>query len=385
MNRKHSIARIAAALIAAGAGAGAMAQQTSNFEYVPAASITPLVPFGKSVDWLAKPSRIASAALRPDGYYDVFIMKPDGSQPRLLTHKLEGCPQKHNGNPCFDPTGQYLVFTAQNEALDDDHRYAWRCAFPGAGLGADLYVANLVTRQVTRLTSYRLKEFTRCVIHPQFSNDGSMIAWSERVERGRSFGGGWVIKVGRFTDACKGGPRLTDIVTLTPGEHSCFYEVHDFSPDDSKLLFSGDLRAGQPHTGLDLYELELKNGGRLTRLTHTDTDWDEHAHYSPDGRRIAWMSSKGLDIDYGQLQGFGLSWTQHLKTELWVMNADGTDAHRVTGFNVPGSPDYADGARCIVSDSTWDPDGSGLCVCISAEHNDETMKVSLVRIDLANR
>jgi len=228
-------------------------------------------------------------------------------------------------------------------------------------------------------------KFTRCVIHPQFSNDGSMIAWSERVERGRSFGGGWVMKVGRFTDACKGGPRLTDIVTLTPGEHSCFYEVHDFSPDDSKLLFSGDLRAGQPHTGLDLYELELKNGGRLTRLTHTDTDWDEHAHYSPDGRRIAWMSSKGLDIDYGQLQGFGLSWTQHLKTELWVMNADGTDAHRVTGFNVPGSPDYADGARCIVSDSTWDPDGSGLCVCISAEHNDETMKVSLVRIDLANR
>ncbi len=385
MNTQNAITRIAAVSIAAGVCAGATAQQTSNIEYVPAASITPLVEFGKSVDWSGEAGLIASAALRPDGYYDVFVMKPDGSRPRFLTHELAGCPQKHNGNPCFDPTGRYLVFTAQNEHLPDDDGYVWRCAFPGAGFGSDLYVMDRRTRRVTPLTDYPLRGFTRCVIHPQFSNDGSMIAWSERVERGRSFGGGWVIKIGRFRDGGRGAPRLTDIVTLTPGEHSCFYEVHDFSPDDSKLLFSGDLKAGQPHTGLDLYELELRNNGRLTRLTHTDTDWDEHAHYSPDGRRIAWMSSTGLDIDYGQMQGFGLSWTKYLKTELWVMNADGTDAHRVTGFNVPGSPDYENGARCIVSDSTWDQDGISLCACVAVAPNAETMKTALVRIDLANR
>jgi len=66
-----------------------------------ASRIKTIVEFGKDVDWHPRLDRIASARMGEDGYYDVFTMKPDGSDMRVLTHALPGCPQKHNGNVAF--------------------------------------------------------------------------------------------------------------------------------------------------------------------------------------------------------------------------------------------------------------------------------------------
>jgi len=318
--------------------------------------------FGKSLDWHHRLNRIASARLGKDGYYDVFTMNPDGGDVRVLTDSTDGCPQKNNGNPCFHPSGKYLVFTGQNERLPDGDRAVRRAAVPGSGLGADLFLVDIDGRKVSQLTDYPLVRPLRAVIHPQFSPDGRKLAWSERVRRGESCGGGWVIRIADFQEGDP--PALENIVTLEPGERDCFYEAHDFSADGRRLLFSSNLEEGQPHTGLDIYELDLEFG-KTARLTRTDRAWDEHAHYSPDGSRIAWMSSAGLEIDYGPEEGKGTTWGRHLKTELWLMDADGTNPRQLTHFNTPGHPEHVPGARCIVSDSAWSPDGKSLIACVA--------------------
>ena len=71
----------------------------------------------------------------------------------------------------------------------------------------------------------------------------------------------------------------------------------------------------------EIYSINADGTG-LTRLTH-DPASDRHPRWSPDGSRIAYLHD----------------------SHLWVMDADGTDAHQVV--------DYADDGQV-----TWSPDGS---------------------------
>lgn len=355
------------------------AAATTRADPPPAARIATIAEFGKAVDWHHGLDRIASARLGKDGYYDVFTMKPDGSDLRVLTEDLHGCPQKHNGNACFHPSGEFLVFTGEDERMPDEtDMMLRRIAVPGSGFGANLFIMDVNGQTCRQLTSYPLTRPIRAVIHPQFSHDGKKLAWAERVKRGDSFGGGWVMKLADFEN--KDSTRLTNTKTLTPGMRDCFYETHGFSADGKRLLFSGNLQEGQPHTGLDIYELNIESGG-LKRLTHSHTDWDEHAHYSPDGKKIAWMSSSGFDIDYGPEKGQGTTWGEHLKTELWIMNAAGSDAAQLTHFNTPGFLESIENARCIVSDSAWVPVGKSICACVAwfkgGEHGVRLVRISL--------
>lgn len=75
----------------------------------------------------------------------------------------------------------------------------------------------------------------------------------------------------------------------------------DVSPDGKTLVF--DLLG-------DLYTLPI-SGGEARALTHSIA-WEQQARFSPDGRRIAFVSDAGGGDN------------------LWVMNADGSDAHAVT-------------------------------------------------------
>ncbi len=181
--------------------------------------------------------------------------------------------------------------------------------------------------------------------------------------------------------------NLQNIQTLEPGEQDCFYETHDFSNDGKRLLISGNLVKGQVHTGLDIYEMDIVSR-KVKRLTHTDNDWDEHALYSPEGTMIAWMSSTGYAIDYGLKEDGDSTWELNmsqaeakLKTELWLMNTDGSNTRQITHFNTPGHPEYVRGANCIIADSTWAPDGKSIVACVFTIKG-QRRSSRLVRIDL---
>ncbi len=340
-------------------------------------SITTIVEYGKSLDWSHSKNLILSAGKQYDGYYDVYVIKPDGTNLQYLTHGREGCPQKHNGNPAWHPSGEYIVFTAEKEGTPYEMDN-W--AIPGKGINCDLWVMNEKGEDFFRLTHHPDTEPSIGIIHPQFSHNGKKLLWAERRSYGNSFGGGWVLKLADF-NTNQDYPYLAHIETLTPGEQNCFYESHGFSNDDRCVLFSGNLLSGQVSIGLDIYELDLETN-ELKRLTESDDDWDEHAHYSPDGKKIAWMSSTEFDIAWGDILGDG--WQKYLITELWLMNSDGSEKQRMTYFNEPGYPEYMGGRRVVVSDSSWGPDGNKIVACVaysSAVDREQITGVKMVMIE----
>ncbi len=334
--------------------------------------------YGKSLDWSHGQNLIASARIGKDGYYDIFVMKPDGSNERSLTHAKPGIPQKHNGNPAWHPSGEYIVFTSEKQNNPAKYR---RWAIPGTGFNCDLWLMTKAGENFYQLTNYGPDRPFKAVIHPQFSHDGKKVFWAERVKRGDSFSGGWILKIADFIIDNK-TPRLQNERMYRPGQHSCFYESHAFSNNDRDVLFSGNLVSGQSPVGLDIYVLTLRTN-RLKRLTQTPSDWDEHAHYSPDGKHIAWMSSTGIHIEWGDISGH--NWQKYIQTDLWVMNADGSNKQRLTYFNEPGHPEYMGGRRCVVSDNSWSPDGRSIAALVAYETRRGRMRAKIVMISLEER
>jgi Tol biopolymer transport system component len=323
--------------------------------------ITTIVEYGKSLDWCPVNDLIAFGKMGDDSYYDVYVMNPDGSQERCLTGKE--CPQKHNGNPVWHPSGEYIVFTSENEDVAKEYD---RVSIPGRGTNCNVWAVTVDGGTFWQLTDYPTSLTNpRGVIHPQFSHHGRTLLWAERVgnKEGTPWGE-WALKVADFVTDDK-TCRLENIRVYQPGEAQRFYESHAFSKGDKKILFSGNLVLTQLESGLDIYELDLGTE-TLKRLTDTFDDWDEHAHYSPDGKKIAWMSSTDLGdlgITFDDIKNH--LWGLKLKTELWIMDADGSHKQRLTYFNEPGNGEYS--GHVIVSDSSWSPDGGKIAACIAYE------------------
>ncbi len=341
-------------------------------------SIQNIRDYAKSVDWSQANGLIASAKLGDDGYFDVMVLDPDSDWEQCLTCNKSGIPQKHIGNPCWHPSGEYIVFTAEKADVPDMYDYF---AIPGKGLNNDLYIMTSDGSTFWKLheVDYSVDESAKGVIHPQFSHDGSMLLWAERLgadtDERHNFGE-WALKLSDFAIA-DGEPYVSNIRTIQPGGQAQFYETHAFSPDDAKVLFCGNLISGQLPTGMDIYEYSIADG-TLRQLTVTYDDWDEHAHYSPDGTVIAWMSSTGFYIEYDDID----RWADDLITELWIMNADGSEKTRLTHFNDPGYPEHT-GTRTIVSDSSWSPEGDRLIMAVTYEDNRGRLRYrELVMIEL---
>ena len=341
--------------------------------------ITTIKEYGKSVDWLHSSNLVVTARPLHDGYYDLLIFNMDNpDKETYLTHDAIGVPQKHNGNPAWHPSGEYIVFTAENADVEGEQ--ADFVAIPGKGVNCNLWLARADGAEFWQLTYHTTAydDNATGVLHPQFSSDGQELFWSERVGGAQgTMWGQWELKVASFFGGDE--PHFENIRTFTPRDQSVFYESHAFSHDGKSILFSGNLEMGQTETGLDIYEMDLKTGG-LTPLTSTFSDWDEHAHWSPDGQKIAWMSSTPLDIQYPPNMG-SHEWPNYLATEFWLMDADGSNKQRLTFFNEEGHP-HQRAERTIVSDSAWAIDGKSLVVLIANVDVNGNMRSELVLLTL---
>ena len=109
-----------------------------------------------------------------------------------------------------------------------------------------------------------------------------------------------------------------------------------FTPDGRKLLLSANRNADWEYDSAEseIFALDIDSGA-LTALTHRKGP-DNSPAVSPDGRLVAYT---GFD---DRLQGYQV-------THLYVMNADGSDAHRI-----------APNLDRDVEDPTWAADGRSL-------------------------
>jgi hypothetical protein len=122
---------------------------------------------------------------------------------------------------------------------------------------------------------------------------------------------------------------------------------------DGSIVFTSD-RDGD----LELYRMNA-DGSDVRRLTHTP-GYDGGAFFNHDCTRLVWRASRpdGKDLeDYQRLLGQGL--VRPGKLEIFVGNADGTDARQVTYLDAASFAPYffPSGDRLLFSTNYGDPNG----------------------------
>ncbi len=143
-----------------------------------------------------------------------------------------------------------------------------------------------------------------------------------------------------------------DLRALT--ENSFYDAEATVCPVDGAILFTST-RDGD----LDLYRMDA-DGGNVQRLT-TAPGYDGGAFFSADCQRIVWRASRpaeGQELeDYQRLLAEGLVRPGEL--EIWVANADGSEARQVTYLEAGTFAPYfhPSGERILFSSNFGDPRG----------------------------
>ena len=298
--------------------------------------VTPIASSGGRVSWSRDGEYVLMDRKGEDGYYDIYRIRPDGSDETCLTCDLQAVlGNGHIGQPEWHPSGKYMVFQAQKTFRQG----RWGrdlAATPGFGRHSDLWLMELATRRCFRLTDTP-QDDTSGVLHPLFSRDGSKLTWGEMYGAPKFLDGfgEWKIQVADFAFD-KGSPVLSNLQSYVPGKPG-WYENHGLSVDKRTLIFTSTFENDKAfHANVYRY---LIDQARLDRLA--DEKWNEHATYSPSGKRIVWMSGRD-NLNGG--------------TDYWSMNPDGSDKLRLTDFNNPALPTFKN-RSIVAADASFSPDG----------------------------
>jgi Tol biopolymer transport system component len=292
------------------------------------------------------------------GTTDGLSFSPDGGR-IAFPMKVNGLYQVHT----FDGSALTCLTCSHPTSWNDGVR--WRPLHPetmlfistrdhphsvggaGGGFGQELYAMRADGTGATRLTTSGAWATN---YHANWSHDGSRIVWGTTEDRT------WDVMVADFKDDAA-GMRLENPKRLV--RDTSWWETHDFSIDGTKVITT-NTRAGWQSA--DIYAIDIASGAK-TRLTD-DPAWDEHAHLSPDGREMSWISGRWRPASVSRMTDGSLGATYDFfwigpaiftnfvnppagfSTELTLMSTDGTGITRLT----------TDDQVC--ADNVWSPDGT---------------------------
>jgi Tol biopolymer transport system component len=275
-----------------------------------------------------------------DGYYNIHVCRPDGTEDRPLSTLNNGLPHRHAGSPKWHPSMKYIVFAAEKKIHDGGSIEA----IPGFGGRSNLWVMLADGTKAWQLTDTPNVKWSRVII-PTFSPDGTKLVWSEQIKENKSKwkNDGWAIRVADFVDAAN-RPELKNIRSFEPGG-SAFYETYGFSPDGKKIIFCSNCRT----PGFFLQQIfDIDADGSNMRMLTDGHHYHEHASYTPDGHHIVWMNSMSN-------KNHGTDW--------WMMNQDGSNKMRLTHFNQKGFPESC--SRPVYAcTAAWAPNGNEFLGCV---------------------
>ena len=334
-------------------------------------SIRVLEPGGGRLAWSVQGDWIAYDQMDAEGFYNIHIMAPDGGFRKCLTCPLREFRKAHAYNPSWHPSGDYLVFQVQLAAKKLKLSPA-EMTTPDRGLHSAIWVIDKAGKHFWQMTG---SDPNSVFLDPTFSHEGDRLAFSQRIRSRQGRWGEWAVRVAQFRLKA-GVPRLRKIETFKPGDNRRFVTVSGFSPSDTSLLLAGNLDSGQSETSMDVYEMSLEDG-TLRRITRSRREWDEGAHFSPSGERIAWTSDRGV-APTKNTQRVRATSARAQRRELWVMRADASDQERLTFFNHPAAPESLRGA--VVSDFAWSPEGKRLAVHVVTDLGRGEERIYLVEL-----
>lgn len=224
--------------------------------------------------WSPDGGRIAFYSER-DGNADIYVMKADGTGVTRLTDT-----KADEGYPAWSPDGRTISFDS-----DRDGNF-------------DIFAMNADGTNVRPLTRHPARD-----VSATWAPDGASIVFMSDREGDRF-------------DVYRAPPDPAAAAARVTHTGTAWFPV--FAPDGKTLAF---------HVGRDVHTMAAA-GGEPRRLT-TDPANGMYPSWSPDGRRIAFMS-----------------W-RNGKSELFTMNADGGDQKLLASME-----------RGDAVDPRWSPDGS---------------------------
>lgn len=295
--------------------------------------------------WSPDGTTLAFASDR-DGDLDIFTMAANGTGLTNLTSSPGS-----DFEPQWSPVDDRLLFLSQR----DGHRQEASFDLPPA---SEIYVMNADGTGVVNLTQHEAED-----AHPRWSPDGSSVAFVSSRD------GPWHVRRLHVMDA--DGTNLR----FVPGGR----EPLDWSPDGQRLIvhqsYSVD-RGGPPRPASNVVTVRV-DGTEEVPVTNPEVcicqRWDGDGTWSRDGSRILFSSDRegfvnqlflinpdGSDLirilqtpggplpEYGggdrvprwSPDGQRIAFVHHhgLRSDIFVVNADGTNLIRLTGDGVSGSP-----------------------------------------------
>lgn len=316
--------------------------------------------------WSPDGSLIAYTKEINDNDYQIYTMKPDGSDVKCLTcDKLELSTTRWRGQPYWHPSGEYIVFTA--ETTKYPRKGLGITTRPGIGRNHNLWIMTSDGSKFWQMTDY---PENWGVIRPSFSHDGNTLYWNEEFgmekypngkpsidqhpgcwwgQESKLFREGeelciWRVKLADIVFE-NGEPKISNIQHIDPPDGFTMIEGTGFKPDDNGFIYSYcdiEKQKGRCFWG-NIYTSNLE-GTMLTQLTNDFRKHNENPEFSPDGKKILWNHGEGNP-------GEG--------EEMWLMNADGSNKIQLTHFTDSNYPEYNPNARQI-PESTWSPDGKSI-------------------------
>src|SRR5437870_159848 len=239
-------------------------------------------------DWTAKGDKIAFDFF--DGSaVQIGTINPDGSGFLQLTFD----PAFH-ASPTWSPDGKRIAFHFE---CDTEHGIQIIDASDGT-----------VLLQVT-------SNLSGIDVEPQWSPNGEWIVFSRRTvnraDRGKATVELFLVR-----------PDGTGLHQLTPKGLNADFEGADWSPDGSRIAFSG--KHNVPAV-FGIWTIHPDGSGLTALIKGTDSAYFDRPTWSPDGTRL--ITPGWLDPSQGR--------------SLWEVNADGSNLHKIDGIQgTVGFPDW---------------------------------------------
>jgi len=241
----------------------------------------------------------------------------------------------NNAEAYFSSDGKQLIFQ-QQFAVDTGCDQQFIIRTDGSGL-------HRVSNGLGRTTcGYFIEHNTRVIYASTHAHDPKCPA---RLDASM----GYVWPLGQF-ELYTSKPDGSDIRQLT---NNGAYNAEATATADGMRLIYTSTRDGD----IELYTMNV-DGTNVKRITHR-VGYDGGAFFSPDGSKIVWRAQYPVtaadSADYRRL--FDQKMVRPSKLEIWVANADGSDAHQITRL---GGANWApffhpDGKRIIFASNYEQP------------------------------
>lgn len=298
-------------------------------------------------------SRFSDTDLGADstGTFQLFVADADGSNEVCLSSSFL---TTHCGMASWHPSGDWLVVSREMTVGYDGVHFN---ANPGKGIFVNLWAVRPDGTDWTQLTAYATTRDGSPMHSPigalqaRFSHSGDKLAWTRKIGTDAALPFAYWDVVTTAFSLPSDVPTIDTEDASTPGSGT-FYEVWDWSDDDTKLLLGSDVGSIPAYLDAQIWTFA---DARPVSVTGPNKEWDEQCFLSPTEARIAVTSTRGQGYDPHDFWGT-------LNQDIWLMDAGiyGKNAERITFFNDPTHLHYfprSAGVTVRATANQWTDDG----------------------------